>query len=316
MLERPETVAAGLQAVREVDATLLRHLDLSGTSPTDDDLQSVVARCPQLESVHVDGGSLTEASLIALSKLSSLQCLQWKFPPIREHGLRHVAAITSLRTLRLQKVALTSAQLAPLSQLTGLTDLSLECDAPFTGDNPLPLTGAACTHLAKLPLTRLCFKFCLVFNGFSQLAPLRLRSLKLAHCPDIDGRALKLIVAEWPGLTDLDLKACSEKWSTADFLCLCDLKAISRLSLRQLQLNLDWSVFSALAQLLCLTDLTLTGLAGPSTGLAQIKHLSLTQLSLRTDGEADYELLNLSQNCARLPSKRAQPTQRCLAFVK
>ena len=123
------------------------------------------------------------------------------------------------------------------------------------------------------------------------MAQLRLRSLKLSDCPDIDGKALTLIAEQWPGLTDVDLKTCDTKWVAVDFQCLGGLKDLSRLSLRQMQLDLDERVFSVLARSLCLTDLTLTGLAGPGTGLAHIKHLALVQLSLRTDGQADYQSL-------------------------
>jgi serine/threonine protein kinase len=100
-----------------------QELDLSGSSLTDDGLDSLAAApCRRLV---LDGNPLSGPGLVRLKDLSRLRDLSLKCPTLSFLGVRWVGELKRLERLSLADTGATDASLTALRELTGLRELDL-----------------------------------------------------------------------------------------------------------------------------------------------------------------------------------------------
>ena len=137
LLVRDKQALTQLQVLYSGD---LEVLSISEFTVTDAGLVHV-GNLTSLQELWLVGTAVTDAGLVHLGNLTSLQRLWLTRTAVTDAGLVHVGNLTSLQELRLDDTAVTDAGLVHVGNLTSLQELSLDRTA---------VTDAGLVHVGNL----------------------------------------------------------------------------------------------------------------------------------------------------------------------
>lgn len=212
----------------------LERLDLVASSTTDQDLQRVVTRLPDLKELDLSNTEITDAGLACLSKLANLEKLELRATQVTTRGLAHVKNYIHLRSLDLANTRVGQEGARQIAELPHLEELDLRLAR---------ISDAALAHVRECP---------------------RLRRLRLAGTGITDEGLRDL--AGLSGLEELDLRGT--EISDAG---LQDLQNLS--SLKRLQLDEAPITDAGLEHLHRLPNLTHLSLMNTQISDAALPHL-------------------------------------------
>ncbi|MEC7839151.1 MAG: hypothetical protein VX777_03830, partial [Chlamydiota bacterium] len=207
----------------------LKSVNLIGfKSVSNNHLKRISEHLPELNQLLIRSAIITDAGLVHISKLTSLNSLDLSdCQQITDAGLEHLSKLTSLKSLDLLFcTVITGAGLEHLSKLLSLKSLGLSLNGSITEaglahlskltslellvlSNSEEITDAGLAHLSKLPLLEsLNLSNCrkITDKGLEHLSKLHLLySLDLSDCQQITGTGLehlsKLISLQSLGLS-------------------------------------------------------------------------------------------------------------------
>lgn len=145
----------------------LRHLeilDATGAQFTDEDLR-IIADCPTLKKLWVNGGSITAAGLNSIAQLPNLMSLSLEETPVDDVAVAAIVEHSNLKRLYLKNTNITDTGVAQLTVLTGLlgiglegtriTDASVQELAKMSSLQEVRLSNTAITDTGTAPLASL-----------------------------------------------------------------------------------------------------------------------------------------------------------------
>ena len=173
-----ERQAAGIwKLVHQIQSEGAVGVGLRGTRNTDAKLLHL-RRVSTLESLTLSHSDVTDVGLVHLQAFKQLQRLDLGDTKISDVGLVHLTRLNSLRALRLSRSDVSDKGLSHLRHLTNLRELEL--------DNTR-LHGRGVVHLSRLTKLR---RLSLAHSDVSDLCPQYFR--KMTHLRVLDLRATKV----------------------------------------------------------------------------------------------------------------------------
>jgi hypothetical protein len=242
-----------------------------------------IARLTKLQVLQaMGGGRITDDGVRHLTALTNLRSLCLSGVLVTDAGLRHIAALRELRTLTVGGPRISDAGMRSLEGLTELRTLGVSGASSLTGDGLQFLRKL--TRLRMLTVTQSG----LTDAGLAHLAGLsELESLYLTGSAKLTGTGLAHI-AGLPRLSKLYLAFCDEM-SDAGLAHVGRMTALEELSLTSCKKITD----AGLAHLKGLSQLKMLGLGGCAgitdaglahlRGLTQLEHLLLKNCAGITD---------------------------------
>jgi Leucine-rich repeat (LRR) protein len=98
----------------------LRTLRVSG-GVVNDEIMSELAKCSDLQSLHIPGGRLAEAGAASLARLSKLTQLDLDVPPVSDEALKSLARCRALKTINIGAEAPPDVENKLKAALSGMT---------------------------------------------------------------------------------------------------------------------------------------------------------------------------------------------------
>lgn len=255
----------------------LKRLDLTGTEVTDAGLAHL-QNLSSLEAIYLGFARISGEGFSALADTNSIRTLWLNYSKITDEGLAHIAKLKSLERLSLENTGISDAGLAHISELQSLRELNLGNFQP----GRMKVTDAGLDHIAKLTsleslqlpdgitdagLTKL--------KGLTGLKRLAIRDTKMTGA-GLDFlkrfKSLEYLLLPQGGITDKDLAVVKELGSLQD-LCILN-SSITNKGLSY------FSELKSLRKLLLQGEQTDPNVAITSSGLAYLRELPLTSLTL------------------------------------
>jgi beta-lactamase regulating signal transducer with metallopeptidase domain/protocatechuate 3,4-dioxygenase beta subunit/Leucine-rich repeat (LRR) protein len=296
---KPKNVKPIPEQLRAIIGNGSFHVDRSGDivqayigEKATDDLLANLRALPILRFLHVEVSKhVTDAGLVSIGKLSSLESLTLHELGVTDDGLKHIGELTNLRELSLPGNRITSAGLAWLADLKNLTKLDISNNQ---------VTDAGLVHIARLTqLRELNLSYFphetrgpmrITDKGLAELRGLKeLRSLNLERTK-VTGAGLKSLV-NFPKLESLMLSDSLITDEGMDHVAGCP-------NLQHLSLSYTWMGDDGLAKLVALKELrrlSLSSMYVTDAGIATLKSLPLEHLELRAIQLTDKALAHIAE---------------------
>jgi peroxiredoxin/Leucine-rich repeat (LRR) protein len=270
--------------------TSLKRLDLSGTKVTDAGLADL-QNLSSLEAVYLGRTAISGEGFSALADTNSIRTLWLNYSKITDEGLRHIAKLKSLERLFLNTTRISDAGLMHISELKSLKELNLN-----NFGLKMKVSDAGLNYIAKLTsLEKLDLPDGITDAGLAKLKGLTgLKRLDIgrtkmtgAGLDFLEGlKSLEYLQLPQGGITDEDLAVVKELGSLQDLWiqkCSITNKGLSYLS-----------ELKSLKKLLLHCEQTDPNVAITSSGLAHLRGLPLTSLTLHNVKLDDSRLTHLA----------------------
>ena len=265
------------------DLKEVKQLALNGADISDAEIVHL-ARLTSLQSLDLSGSKMTDSGLAHLTKLTTLQTLNLNRTQVGDAGLVHLTELTSLQKLDLNGTQVGDAGLAHLTKLTTLQKLDL---------NGTQVGDAGLAHLTRLTaLQTLDLSETQVGDAglahLAKLTALQILNLKKTQVGDAGLAHLTKLTS----LRQLDLSEIKIRDEALRHLT--KLKTLDRLALEGTQVT-DASMLH-LSKITTLEDLNLSGTKVGDAGLAHLVTLSaLTSLALEGTQVTNAGLIHLGK---------------------
>ena len=282
-LSNAQINGAGLVHLRGM--TNLEELDFSNTQIEDKNLVYIsgMTKLRKLDlSSNPGTGKITDAGMVHLKNLKSLEQLKLPYGGISDVGLSHLTELSSLKKLNVYSDSVTDEGLANLVKLKSLKELDISCSV--RGRN---ITDAGMEKLSECTcLKALNLQYCPITDkGLAQLAKLKSLTRLRIYKTQVTGDGLA-VLKELPLLKDLTLNHMN--LGETGIAQLAGLKSLERLNLSYLDIGIRNEDLAHLAGLTSLKflDIRLRDVSESSITNNGLAHLSnLTNLEfLRVSG--------------------------------
>ncbi len=170
----------------------LEHLSLAGLKIQDETVEFIVAHCPHLRELNLDGCSrITDRSLKAIATLQKLERLNLRYCKVSDEGMKALRNHPTLRFLDVEKVSgedeggLTDDAFESIGTIANLEELCVMSQDKFTDKGLEKLKGSTKLQKLDVSFTKVTGSFLASLYRLTALCYLR-----MSNCPNLKGSAI------------------------------------------------------------------------------------------------------------------------------